>query len=134
MKVWHGYGTEHSMNLKLIGHFASAEEAKAAVETIAALTATAEAEQEAGRLEYGEPPRMFSDALLAVLSELRMHSFAYADIEQFLYDTDVKTDGPDVVIQTDEIDVIAFIRVLLARGAKLEMFSMHEHGTGAGGQ
>ena len=34
MKVWHGYGTEHSMNLKLIGHFADAREANAAVEAI----------------------------------------------------------------------------------------------------
>lgn len=134
MKIWPGYGTEHSMNLKLIGHFARADDANAAVETIELLTAAAEAEREAGRLEYGEPPRMFSDALLAVLSEVRIHSFAYADVEQFLYDTDVKAVGLDVVLQTDEIDVIAFVKVLLARGAKVEMYSMHEHSTGAGGQ
>jgi hypothetical protein len=41
MKVWRGYGTEHSMNLKLIGHFASADEANAAVEAIEVLTAAA---------------------------------------------------------------------------------------------
>jgi len=57
MKVWHGYGTEHSMNLKLIGHFADADEACVAVETINRLTAAAEEEHAAGRLEYGEPPR-----------------------------------------------------------------------------
>ena len=134
MKVWHGYGTEHSMNLKLIGHFAGADEASAAVETIRILSAAAEAEREAGRLEYGEPPRMFSDELLAVLSEVRIHSFAYADVEQLLYDTDVKAQGSDVVVQTDEIDVIAFVKVLLARGAKIEMYSMHEHTSGVGGQ
>ena len=41
--------------------------------------------------------------------------------------------GSDVVVQTDEIDVIAFIKVLLARGAKVEMYSMHDHSTGREG-
>lgn len=127
MRVWHGYGTEHSMNLKLIGHFVDAEGANAAVEAIKVLTAAAEAELAAGRLEYGEPPRMFSEELLAVLSEVKIHSFTYADVEQFLYETDVKAEGSDVVVETDEIDVIAFVKVLLARGAKVEMYSMHDH-------
>jgi hypothetical protein len=122
------------MNLKLIGHFERANEANAAVEAIKILTAAAEAELEAGRLEHGEPPRLFSKELLAALSEVKIHSFAYADVEQFLYDTDVKAEGADVVVQTDEIDVIAFVKVLLARGAKVEMYSMHEHSTGVGGQ
>jgi hypothetical protein len=77
---------------------------------------------------------MFSDELLAVLSKEKIHSLAYADVEQFLYDTDVKADGSNVVVQTDEIDVIAFVKVLLARGAKVEMYSMHDHSTGVGGQ
>ncbi|WP_114559557.1 DUF6375 family protein [Desertihabitans aurantiacus] len=134
MKIWHGYGSEHSMNLKLVGHFAGADEAKSTVEAIKVLTGAAQAEQEAGRLEYGEPLRMFSDEVLAVLSKVQIHSFGYADVEQFLYDVDIKVDGSDVIIQTDEIDVIAFIKVLLARGAKVEMYSMHEHSTGLGGQ
>lgn len=134
MKIWQGYGTEHSMNLKLIGHFAAVDEANAAVEAINVLTAAAEAELAAGRLEYGEPPRMFSEELLAALSEVKIHSFGYADIEQFLYDTDVKVDGSEVIVQTDEIDVIALVKVFLARGAKVEMYSMHDHSTRLGGQ
>lgn len=134
MKVWHGYGTEHSMNLKLIGRFAGADEANAAVKAIKVLTAAAEAEHEAGRLEYGEPPRRFSEEILAVLSEVKIHSFSYADVEQFLYEAEVEADESDVVVQTDEIDVIAFIKVLLARGAKVELYSMHDHSAGAGGQ
>ncbi|WP_206473965.1 DUF6375 family protein [Dietzia sp. KRD202] len=132
MKIWHGYGTEHSMNLRLIGHFANREEAKSTVDAITALTAAALTEHEAGRLEHGEPPQMFSDELLAVLSEVEIHSLGTTDVEQFLYDVDVETDGSQVVVQTDEIDVIAFVKVLLARGAKVEMYSMHNHSTGLG--
>ncbi|WP_094765106.1 DUF6375 family protein [Luteococcus japonicus] len=134
MKVWHGYGTEHSMNLKMIGHFVDADEAREAVEAIATLTAAAEAERSAGRLEYGEPPRLFSEELLAAMSEVSIHSLGYADVEQFLYDTEIDVKGSRVVVQTDEIDVIAYIKVLLAKGAKVEMYSGHDHDTGVGGQ
>jgi hypothetical protein len=132
MKVWHGYGTEHSMNLKLIGHFADTDEARAAWDAIAVLTAAAEVEHAAGRLEYGEPPRLFSNELLAALSKVSIHSFGYADVEQFLYDAEVEVDGSDVVVQTDEIDVIAYVKVLIAKGAKVEMYSRHDHDTGVG--
>lgn len=134
MKVWRGYGTEHSMNLKVIGHFSRADEANAAVDAIKVLTAAAEEELASGRLEYGEPLRMFSEELLAALSDVKIHSLGYADFEQFLYDADLKVDGSDVIVQTDEIDVIAFVKVLLVRGAKVEMFSMHDHSTGVRGQ
>jgi len=63
-----------------------------------------------------------------------IHSFSYGDVEQFLYGAEVKVDGFDVVVQTDEIDVIAYIKVLIAKGAKVEMYSRHDHDTGVGGQ
>ncbi|WP_125778403.1 DUF6375 family protein [Antribacter gilvus] len=134
MKIWHGYGTEHSMNLKMIGHFADAGEAHAAKEAITTLTSAAEAEQVAGRLEYGELPRLFSDELLVVLRETGIHSLGYAEVEQFLYDAQVQVDGADVVVQTDEIDVMAYVKVLIAKGAKVEMYSGHDHDTGVGAQ
>lgn len=134
MKVWHGYGTEHSMNLRLIGHFADANTARAAGDAIAILTAAAEVERGAGRLEYGEPPRLFSDELLAALSEVSVHSLGYADVEQFLYAAEVEVEGSDIVVHTDEIDVIAYIKVLIARGAKVEMYSRHNYDTGVEGQ
>lgn len=134
MKVWREYGSEHSMNLKLIGHFADSQEARAAVEAIRIFTAAAEVEHAAGRLEYGEPPRLFSDDLLAAMSELNIHGLGPVDLEQFLYDADVEVDGADVVVQTDELDVIAFVKVLILKGARVEMYSRHEHDTGLGGR
>lgn len=134
MKVWHGYGTEHSMNLQLIGHFADRGEAHAAEQAIRILTKAAESEQAAGRLEYGEPPRLFSGELLAAMTEVSIHSLGYGDVEQFLYDVEVKVVGSDVVLKTDEIDIIAYVKVLLLKGAKVEMYSRHDHTIGLVGQ
>ncbi len=36
--------------------------------------------------------------------------------------------------KTDEIDVIAYVKVLIAKGAKVQMYSMHDHDSGFGGQ
>lgn len=134
MKVWHGYGTEHSMNLVLIGHFSEPGEAREARDAIASLTAAAEAERDAGRLEYGEPPRLFSDQLLTAMSDVGVHSLGRSDVEQFLYEAEVKVDDVDVVVGTDEIDVMAYIKVLISKGAKVEMYSLHDHNSDAVGQ
>ncbi|MCC7212451.1 MAG: hypothetical protein E3K40_11980 [Candidatus Brocadia sp.] len=38
MKIWYGYGSEHSMNLVMIGKFKNAEDAKKTKELIDQLT------------------------------------------------------------------------------------------------
>lgn len=133
MRVWQGYGTEHSMNLVMIGHFEDAKSARAAKEVIDALTQAAEAEQAAGRLEFGDPPEEFSEELFRVLAGLNVHSLGHTDVEQFLYDVKVVVEQEKVVITTDEVEVLAFIKVLLNRGARLEVYSAHDQeGTGYG--
>ncbi|MFD6455671.1 DUF6375 family protein [Nocardia sp. NPDC060220] len=127
MKVWSGYGTEHSMNLVMVGKFEDAKSAEAAKEVIDRLTEAAEADEAAGRLVAGDPPEEFSEQLWQLLRELEVNSLGYADLEQFLYDVQVGVDQDKVVITTDEVDVIAFIKVLLHRGAKLKIYSAHEH-------
>jgi len=133
VKVWHGYGTEHSMNLVMIGHFEDAQSAKAAKDVIDALTGAMEVEQASGRLDFGDPPREFSNELLQVMLDLNINSLGYTDFEQLLYDVRVEVEGDKIVITTDEVEVLAFIKVLLNKGARLEMYSGHEHkGTGYG--
>ncbi|MFC9471971.1 DUF6375 family protein [Nocardia sp. NPDC056952] len=133
MKVWNGYGTEHSMNLVMIGQFEDAKSATAAKDVIDQLTRAIEAQQSDGRLIFGDPPEEFSEDLLQLLVDLNIHSLHYTDIEQFLHEVRVVVERDKIVITTDEVDVIAFIKVLLHRGAKLEIYSGHQHkGTGHG--
>lgn len=127
MKVWSGYGTEHSMNLVMVGQFKDEKSARATKDVLDRLTQAAQAEYDAGRLAEGEPLEEFSDELLALLMRLKVHSLGYADIEQFTYDVKVDIAQDTIVIETDEIDVIAFIKVLLDKGARLEMYSGHDY-------
>lgn len=131
MRIWRGYGTEHSMDLKLIGHFSNADEAREARDAIAILTEAAELERDEGRLEYGAPPEVFSNRLLDAMSGTGVHSLGHADVEQLLYDAHVETQDSDVVVRTEEIDVLAYVKVLIAKGARVEIYSMHDHNSGA---
>jgi hypothetical protein len=48
-------------------------------------------------------------------------------MEQFMFDVSVDIKGSKVVITTDESEVSAFIKVLLDKGAKVEIYSSHDY-------
>lgn len=133
MKVWYGYGTEHSMNLVMIGRFKDADTAERAHVLIKELTTALQAEEEAGRLTVGEPNDRYSDEVLKLLSDLNIHSLGPRELEQFLYDLTVRRDGDSIVVTTDETDVQALLKVFIDKGARVEVYSAHDHpGTGHG--
>ncbi|TVZ75658.1 DUF6375 family protein [Streptomyces sp. BK340] len=133
MKVWYGYGTEHSMNLVMIGRFKDATTAERAHAVIKHLTTALQAEEEAGRLTVGEPNDRYSDEVLKLLSDLNIHSIGPRELEQFLYDLTTRRDGDSIVVTTDETDVQALLKVLIDKGARIEVYSAHDHpGTGYG--
>jgi hypothetical protein len=132
MKVWVGYGSEHSANLVMIGRFEDAGDAAAAKRLIDRLTTLVAEEQEAGRMRIGEADERFSDQVLEVLGNEHFHSIGPAELEQFAYDVSVKHTGTTIELRTDEIDVSAFLKVLLDHKARVEVFSAHDHGQAKG--
>jgi hypothetical protein len=127
MKIWHGYGTEHSMNLVMIGRFRDAATAMTAKDIIDKLTSAARADVDAGRLVVGEPADRYSDESLQVLTELNVHQVGPAELEQFLYEVEVRREEGSIVVTTDESDVQALLKVLLNQGARVEIYSAHDY-------
>jgi Family of unknown function (DUF6375) len=103
MKIWSGFGSEHSMNLVMIGRFEDARDTEAAKLLIDRLTALVDEEQAAGQLVVGEPQGRFSDKVLDFLST---NNF--------------------VILGPDEL---AFLKVLIDHRARVEVFSAHFHET-----
>lgn len=131
MKIWSGYGSEHSMNLVMIGHFKDATAAETALDTIKAATEAVQAEERQGRLVVGDPQERFTDEMLKTVGDLRLHSIGARELEQFLYDVRVQRRGDQVVLETDEVEVQVFVKILLSQGARIEMYSAHDHPDGA---
>lgn len=127
MRIWWGYGSEHSMNLVMIGKFASDGEAEATEELIEKLASGVQNDVDAGNIEIGEPPQRFSAPMLDLLSSLKVHCLAPADLEQLVYDANVVVREDSIVIRTDEYDVQAYLKILVTRGARIEVFSAHDY-------
>ncbi|MBU4533436.1 MAG: hypothetical protein KJ650_07410 [Firmicutes bacterium] len=127
MKVWYGYGSEHSANLVMIGRFIDAADAAKTEQVIEQLTEQVSDDVKAKLMEIGFLADRFTDNLLKLLGEVRVHSLGPAELEQFAYDVNVKRENNQLVITTDEIDVSAFLKVLVDKGARVEVYSAHDY-------
>ena len=124
MKIWNSYGSEHSMNLVLIGSFVQEKNAENIEKLIGKLKLASEHE---GYYLSGEPSEnhRFSREVLEALQEQQIHHLSPLEIDQFNSDYYLERDGNKITIDTDEIDISAFIKVFVDAGAKVEVYSKH---------
>ncbi|MCC5805379.1 MAG: hypothetical protein JJU00_03525 [Opitutales bacterium] len=122
MKIWNAYGSEHSMNLVMIGRFKSAGAAEAAKDAI---------EELQSYLTENEPDgSIYSDELMEIFRKLKIHTIGPSELDQFRYDFRIDIAQEKVIIKTDESDVSALWKALIDRGARVEMFSAHDYPKG----
>jgi len=126
MKIWYQHGSEHSANLVMIGHFKDIAEATRANEVINELTKQVGEDQANGSLTVGTPSDRYDPAMLELLGRLNV-SIAPQEIEQFAYEVDVTIQGKDLVLTTEELDISAFLKVMLQEGARIEVYSAHNY-------
>jgi hypothetical protein len=125
MKIWFGYGSEHSANLVMVGEFIDAGGAEKAKQVINDLTSQVEKDSEAGFLEIGGHSDRYSDDMLDLLQKVHVHDVRPDELEQLGYEFTVTTDGAKLVLTTDESDVSAFLKILVGKGARVEVYSAH---------
>jgi len=122
MKVWFGYGSEHSMNLVMIGKFKSNDDAEETKKIIDRLT-----EKLTKKIEVGNTRYRFSEDMLSLLKEANIYTLGPLELEQFLYETRTQVEENQLILTTDEAEVSAFIKLMIDRGAKIEIFSAHHY-------
>lgn len=127
MKIWNGFGSEHSYNLVMIGRFKKTRDAEKAKELIERIIKQVVAEPDAHQRDASPQDHRFSDAMSKLLMASKLYSIGPTELEQFAYDASVRVDGNQVIVTTDEIDVSAFLKVLLDKGARVEVYSAHVH-------
>lgn len=122
MKIWRGYGSEHSMNLVMIGQFKSVDDARKTKQTIDQLT-----EKLADKIEVGRTRNRFGDEVLALLKDANIYTLGPVELEQFLYDVSTRIEEDKLILTTDESEVSAFMKLMIDRGSKIEIFSAHDY-------
>ena len=128
MKFWNAYGSEHSANLVMIGHFktnAEAEEAHDALEKIKQHLMESQENYEDGT--------RYSKAMRSLLMDLNLHMIVPSEINQLNYDARTRLEKERIVVTTDESDFSAILKLLVEYGAKVEVYSGHTYpSTGEG--
>jgi hypothetical protein len=106
----------------MIGRFkdiGSAEKAKKAIDEITAFMTSGD--------EDSRDADHFSEGVLSLLRKVEFHSCAPGELEQFTYDISTELKGDQVVITTDEPDISAFLKLLIDKGARVEVYSAHDY-------
>lgn len=132
MKVWNGYGSEHSMNLVLIGRFKRAQDAENIEKNIGRLSAQA-SKDDSHSIPFAEPEEhKFSDDMLALLRGLKLYTLGPADLGQLVSDYSLEREDRLITVTTDEADISAFVKLFIEAGAKVEVFSAHDYPSDSG--
>lgn len=127
MKIWSGYGSEHSMNLVLIGRFKRVQDAEKVEKVINKLSAQA-SKDESHSISFDAPEEQrFSKDMLSLLGSLNLNILGPADLGQLVSDHDLRRKGDRITVTTDEAEVSAFVKLFVEAGAKVEVFSAHHY-------
>ena len=127
MKLWYGFGSEHSMRLRMIGKFKEARDAAEAMRVIDAITALVNEEVDSGEIELDGRKDRYSAAMLDLLDNLHLLTVSPRELEQFAYDVGVEQENDEVIVTTDEADVSAYLKIMIHKGARLEVYSAHNY-------
>jgi hypothetical protein len=132
MKVWNGYGSEHSMNLVMVGQFKSIEDAEQAKELIDNLK---DGLYDKINVDLDKRLTRLPEDVMELLREQGFYELHPSELEQFLYDNSVDIEGDKIIFKTEESDVSAFLKILIHKGAKVQVYTAHdypdeEHGRG----
>lgn len=133
MKIWNGYGSEHSANLVIIGKFASASDAQNNLGFLNEVIEVAQRDYDSGELQNSIQKNEISEGIMELYRRTQL-LLGSTDAEQLLYDFNAKQEGDKIVITTNELEINAVLKVLLHGSAKIEVYSAHDHDSAYGRQ
>lgn len=120
MKVWNGFGGEHSAKLRIVGTFETESDASNARAIIDALS---EVSWEVAQKIQND--REFTREVLDLLVSLNFMSVGHDHLAHFHFEFDMKQAGNQLEIRTDELTLEAFALPMLNNGATIKIFSEH---------
>ncbi len=125
MKVWVGYGSEHSSRLNLIGRFKTpeaAEEVRRQLEQLCELVANS---YDHDRFDENPMALYLDRELCETLAGLGCRHFSPEDIASLIGEHQIDRRGNELRIWSNEFSVSGFVKFLIERPVRVEVFSEH---------
>src|SRR5688500_3069152 len=108
MKIWYGFGTEHSAALVLVGTFEAQQDAKVALERINQLREQVDRDYHDGAFDLESPIAELSQEMKDFLIRHDMFYLSPTDLQQLVYECKIEINENKIAISTDELDVSGF--------------------------
>jgi hypothetical protein len=107
----------------MIGHFKSSEDAEKTQELIKELS-----EGLRDKIDIGAIHDRYDPDVLDLLIKTDCSSLSRFELEHFLYeDSHTRVEGDKIILTTDEFEISAFFKLMILKGAKVEIYSAHEY-------
>ena len=121
MKIWFNYGSEHSLNIALIGHFKKAVDAKAFEQDLENLKKFL---QENSNYKFNI--LSFDPSIKEYLAKEQIAFLSPEQLDQILSYEVLKRDGAKIEVTSDEL-LDGLVSWMIMKGAKVEIFSLHDY-------
>lgn len=125
MKVWVGFGSEHSANLRMIGRFDTSEKAESATRQLEELCALVAENFDYERFQENPMAWYLDEKLMERLRKLGLYNFSPEDIESLSADHTIRRVGTELRISTDESTVGGLLKFMIDSPARVEVYSAH---------
>ena len=128
MKIWYGYGSDHSANLVMIGEFKTEEDAERVYQLINTISENASSDSAEGIFAYFERNEQYSENTEKRLRELKLYSLSPSDVADFAFlDASIERTGTVLRFRTNDQSIGGFVKLLVDKGAKVQVYSAHDY-------
>ncbi|MSR58146.1 MAG: hypothetical protein EXS05_10770 [Planctomycetaceae bacterium] len=128
MKIWRGYGSDHSSNLVMIGEFKTEEDAERVYELINMISENANSDFAKGIFEQWSKNDQLSEETENRLRELKLFSLSPPDVSDFaLWNPSMERSGKTLRFRSDDVEIGGFVKLMVAEGAKVQVYSAHSY-------
>lgn len=125
MKVWIGFGSEHSANLRMIGRFETAEKAESARRKLQELCDLVVTNFDHERFADNPWAWYLDSELRKSLEDLGLYGFTPEDLASLVGEHLIDSRGSEIHIRTEETAVSGLIKFMINRPVRVEVYSAH---------
>ena len=119
MKIRKTFSSDYSAKLRIIGTFKTARDAQRAANLFNELIAVGD-KTNGGNI-------YFSNELMEVFNKFNFHGFSKHDPETLDLFYELRPDKNIIVVETDETDIQALLKVFIYHRARVELYSRHDY-------
>ncbi len=128
MKIWFGYGSDHSANLVMVGEFKTLEQAAQVRELIDRISEAASSDATEGVVDPWAKCDRYSEQSEELLRKSGLNNLSPSDISDFaLLSASIEISDNTLRLRTDQTEIGGFVKLMVSKGARVQVYCADEY-------